>query len=134
AAWRALWHGSPARPFHPLRLLALLASLALVLSAAIGAAIARRRAAAGPAASADGAGAGESLRPYAVSALVAVIADVGLLALTSKQVFAHYVTPALPFVFFLFAAGARAACWTTAPPPGARRPTVRRASISASWA
>ena len=26
AAWHALWHGSPARPFHPLRLLALLAS------------------------------------------------------------------------------------------------------------
>ena len=44
-----------------------------------------------------------------MSALVAVVADVGLLALTSKQVFAHYVTPALPFVFLLFAAGARAA-------------------------
>jgi hypothetical protein len=112
AAWQALWHGSPARPFHPLRLLALLASLALVAiaaTAAIRAALAGRPrvdAASGvPARSA----AGESLWPYALSALVAVVADVGLLALTSKQVFAHYVTPTLPFVFLLFAAGARAA-------------------------
>ena len=37
------------------------------------------------------------------------MADVGLLAVTSKQVFAHYVTPTLPFVFVVFAAGARAA-------------------------
>ena len=51
----------------------------------------------------------QPLRPYAISALVAVTANVGLLALTSKQVFAHYVTPSLPFVFLLFAAGARAA-------------------------
>jgi hypothetical protein len=49
------------------------------------------------------------LRPFAVAALVAVLADVALLAVTSKQVFAHYVTPTLPFVFVLFAAGARAA-------------------------
>ena len=115
AAWQALWHGSPARPFHPLRLMALLASLALVAlaaAAAIRAALGRRHgpdaanAAAPPPAATV---AGESLRPYALSALVAVVADVGLLALTSKQVFAHYVTPALPFVFLLFAAGARAA-------------------------
>jgi hypothetical protein len=106
AAWHALWSGSPARPFHPLRLLALLASLALVLVAAaatIRAAFAPRHRADAPAAD------GESLRPYAASALVAVAANVGLLALTSKQVFAHYVTPSLPFVFMLFAAGARAA-------------------------
>ena len=115
AAWQALWHGSPARPFHPLRLLALVASLALVAiaaTAAIAEALGRRahrndggRANGAPASAAPG----ESLRPYALSALVAVVADVGLLALTSKQVFAHYVTPALPFVFLLFAAGARAA-------------------------
>ena len=37
------------------------------------------------------------------------MANVGLLAVTSKQVFAHYVTPTLPFVFVVFAAGARAA-------------------------
>jgi hypothetical protein len=110
AAWHALWSGSPARPFHPLRLLALLASLALVLLAAAvttHAALTRRHARA--AAAAPPPTGGESLRPFAWSALVAVVADVGLLALTSKQVFAHYVTPALPFVFFLFAAGARAA-------------------------
>ena len=35
AAWHALWHGSPARPFHPLRLLALLASGVLLLLAAV---------------------------------------------------------------------------------------------------
>ena len=45
AAWRALWHGSPPRPFHPLRLLALIASGLLVLlaaAAAVRAALARR--------------------------------------------------------------------------------------------
>jgi hypothetical protein len=111
AAWHALWHGSPARPFHPLRLLALIASgLLLLLAAAvtIRAAVARR----GQGATTDaarGADRRESLRPFAVAALVAVVADVGLLALTSKQVFAHYVTPTLPFVFVIFAAGARAA-------------------------
>jgi hypothetical protein len=112
AAWRALWHGSPARPFHPLRLLALLASIALPLLAAaasVRAALARRRrqtAAAGAPGPAD---AGGSLRPFALAAIVAVVANVALLAVTSKQVFAHYVTPTLPFVFLLFAAGARAA-------------------------
>lgn len=111
AAWHALWHGSPARPFHPLRLLALLASgalLVLALAATIRAAFARRPAASAAAAP-DGAPEPESLRPFAVAALVAVVADVALLALTSKQVFAHYVTPTLPFVFVVFAAGARAA-------------------------
>jgi hypothetical protein len=109
AAWRALWHGSPARPFHPLRLVALLASLALVAAAAaasIRGALARRHAVDANAGS--GPAAAASLRPFALSALIAVVADVGLLALTSKQVFAHYVTPTLPFVFMLFAAGARA--------------------------
>jgi hypothetical protein len=115
AAWHALWHGSPARPFHPLRLLALIASgalLALAGVATIGAALARRRT---PTAAAPASDAAvdtvrpESLRPFALAALVAVVADVGLLALTSKQVFAHYVTPTLPFVFVVFAAGARAA-------------------------
>jgi len=114
AAWRALWHGSPARPFHPLRLVALLASGALVLlcaALAVGAAL-RRRAPIASHVPAAGAADGEptpSLRPYAWSALVAIAADVALLAATSKQVFAHYVTPTLPFVFLLFAAGARAA-------------------------
>ena len=38
-----------------------------------------------------------------------MVADAALLGVTGKQVFAHYVTPALPFVFVVFAAGARAA-------------------------
>lgn len=120
AAWQALWHGSPPRPFHPLRLLALIASgllLLLAAAAAVRAALSRRdhssivnptRANGGAPAprASDG---GQSLRPFAIAALVAVVADVGLLAVTSKQVFAHYVTPTLPFVFVVFAAGARAA-------------------------
>jgi Dolichyl-phosphate-mannose-protein mannosyltransferase len=109
AAWHALWYGSPARPFHPLRLVALLASgglLVLSLGAAVRAALARR----GEAGAADVPAAPErpSLRPFALAALLAVVGDVVLLALTSKQVFAHYVTPTLPFVFVVFAAGARA--------------------------
>jgi hypothetical protein len=123
AAWRALWHGSPPRPFHPLRLLALIASgllLSLAAAAAVRAALARRGQASnvGPTDAPDPTAAataprapdgGPSLRPFALAALVAVVANVALLAVTSKQVFAHYVTPTLPFVFFVFAAGARAA-------------------------
>jgi hypothetical protein len=112
AAWRALWQGSPARPFHPLRLLALIASivlLALAAGAGLRAALVRRRQAAPAAVRRAADDSGGSLRPFAVAALVAVVANVGLLAVTSKQVFAHYVTPTLPFVFFVFAAGARAA-------------------------
>jgi hypothetical protein len=113
AAWQALWHGSPARPFHPLRLLALIASGALLLlaaAAALRAAIAGRRAGGAPVADRAPRPPGDpaSLRPFAIAALVAVVADVALLALTSKQVFAHYVTPTLPFLFVVFAAGARA--------------------------
>jgi hypothetical protein len=115
AAWHALWYGSPARPFHPLRLLALLASLALPLLAAIAAIRgARARKRDGGATNTDAAAnavdpaAHASLRPFALAALVGVVANLGLLAVTSKLVFAHYVTPALPFVFLLFAAGARA--------------------------
>jgi hypothetical protein len=109
AAWHALWHGSSARPFHPLRLVALIASGALLGLAAVTtlwAALARYRA---PRAAASVvAGTRESLRPFAVAAVVAVVADTALLALTGKQVFGHYVAPAMPFVFVLFAAGARA--------------------------
>ena len=107
AAWHALWYGSAARSFHPLRLIALIASGALVvLSAvlAIRAAVTRPQ----PADAPDEADAEPSLRPFAIAAAVAVVADIGLLAVTSKLVFAHYVTPTLPFVFLLFAAGARA--------------------------
>jgi hypothetical protein len=102
AAWHALWSGSEARPFHPLRLAALLASLALVvLSASLVV-----RGAGQP-------GAGGRRRPvlgaFAAAALVAVVSDALLLGLTRKRIFAHYVTPALPFVFVLFAAAAQRA-------------------------
>jgi hypothetical protein len=143
AAWHALWHGSPARPFNLLRLAALISSgalLALSLVFTVRAARSGRGQAAEtgapdpfdpvgrgegggphpppPEPSRDGTRRAElagsprdrpSLRPFAYAALVAVVADVALLALTSKQVFAHYVTPTLPFVFVIFAAGARAA-------------------------
>jgi len=106
AAWRALWHGSPARPFNVLRLGALIASVALLalsLVFTVRGALSRRGQKAD-----TGAPDRPSLRPFAYAALVAIVADVALLALTSKQVFAHYVTPTLPFVFVVFAAGARA--------------------------
>jgi hypothetical protein len=108
AAWHALWYGSAARPFHPLRLAALLASgvlLLLVAARITYAAVAGRRGNGARSPRQDGTPVGA----FAVSALVAIVADVALLALTGKQVFAHYVTPVLPFVFVIFAAGARAA-------------------------
>jgi hypothetical protein len=99
AAWRALWLGSPARPFHPLRLAALLASIALLLAALIVAArsgIARWR---------QGSKGGwkTAFDAFALSAIVAVAADTLLLGVTNKQVFGHYVAPVLPFIFVVYA-------------------------------
>ena len=102
AAWRALWLGSEARPFHPLRLAALLASLALVTACIViaGRDIWRRRA---------GGRWRDALGPYTMAALVAVAADMLFLGITRKKIFAHYITPVLPFVFVLYAAAARRA-------------------------
>jgi hypothetical protein len=102
AAWRALWLGSEARPFHPLRLAALLASLALVIASIViaGREIWRRRA---------GGRWRSAFGPYTMAALVAVAADMLFLGITRKKIFAHYITPTLPFVFMLYAAAARRA-------------------------
>src|SRR5262245_2132130 len=68
AAWHALWYGSPARPFHPLRLLALIASGALLglgVAATIRAAVVARGK--NPVADAPGQNSrAGSLRPFAV--------------------------------------------------------------------
>lgn len=113
AAWHALWHGSDARPFHPLRLLALLASLALVALCAFlaGREIWRRRRRLHNDRN-DETAVGcwrRAIGPYTAAALLAVIGDALLLGATRKRIFAHYVTPTLPFIFMLFAAGARRA-------------------------
>jgi hypothetical protein len=102
AAWHALWHGSEARPFHPLRLAVLLASGLLVLLAAATAvreAIARARAN----------GARAALGPFGWCAIFAVVGTLLLLGVTRKQIFPHYLALALPFVFVLFAPLGRAA-------------------------
>jgi len=102
AAWRALWFGSEARPFHPLRLATLLASIALLVAsvAIAGREIWRRR---------SGTSWRAALGPFTMAALIAIAADSLFLGITRKRVFAHYVTPTLPFIFILYAAAARPA-------------------------
>jgi hypothetical protein len=105
AAWRALWSGSPARPFHLLRLLALLVSGAmLLLAAGVAAAAAVRRGLRN--------GWRSALGPFGSSALLALALDVALLAGTHQRVFAHYVVAVLPFIFVLYAALGRRALRT----------------------
>ncbi len=102
AAWHALWFGSAARPFHPLRLVALLASgllLLLAIIVAVRAAVHRARARAPGRASMFGA-----LGPFGCGALLAIALDLLFLAVTRKQVFAHYVSLTIPFVFVIYAA------------------------------
>ena len=99
AAWHALWYGSAARPFHPLRLAALLASGGLLLLA-IGVAA---REAVGRARAASGRGISGLLGPFGWSAVLVVALDLAFLALTRKQVFAHYVSLTIPFVFVIYA-------------------------------
>src|SRR5947199_738749 len=82
AAWRALWSGSPARPFHPLRLIALLASIGLLLlalAAGVRAAVRRGREHGWRAA----------FGPFAAAGLLAVVLDLAFLGLARKQIFAH---------------------------------------------
>jgi hypothetical protein len=115
AAWHALWYGSEARPFHPLRVAALLASGLLVLVAAATAvreAIARARAG----------GARAALGPFGWCAIFAVVGTLLLLGVTRKQIFPHYVALALPFVFVLFAPLGRAAFGAAGPAGAMTRP------------
>ena len=99
AAWHALWYGSPARPFHPLRLAALLASgglLGLAIGVATRNAVRRARGSSGRALTGF-------LGPFGWSAVLVVALDLAFLALTGKQVFAHYVSLTIPFVFVIYA-------------------------------
>ena len=87
---RALVDGSAARPFHPLRLLALLCSVALAL-VAVGtvlrnAVVARR------------------VGPFGLAFLAALVVNTALMGLAAKQVFGHYVTNLFPFVVVAWAA------------------------------
>lgn len=99
ACLKAALLGSPPRPFHPLRLLALASSVALA-SAAMASALRRH----------DDDTARASIRTALMVAFTAgLAANLLLLGAAGKQVFGHYVTNLLPFVFWVFAAfGARA--------------------------
>lgn len=106
AAWRALWHGSPARPFHPLRLVALVASLALLAAGVL--VVCRRLMRRRPAGAEPAADRRARVGPFGWSALIAVCADALLLAAAGRRVFAHYVIAVFPFVFVIYAALAQA--------------------------
>jgi hypothetical protein len=91
--WHVLWHGSPARPFHLLRALALVASAMLAAAGVIVAVVDARR--------------HRWVGILASAFVVALIANTLLMALTAKQVFGHYVTNLFPFVVVVWAAGLR---------------------------
>lgn len=91
--------GSPPRPFHPLRLVALASS---VLLAALAIASAPRR-------PRDGEAQGSTRTALMLAFVAGLVANLLLLGAAGKQVFGHYVTNLLPFVFWSYAAlGARA--------------------------
>lgn len=99
ACLKATFLGSPPRPHHPLRVLAFASSLALA-GIAIASALRRQR---GP----EGTVAPRS--PLVVAFVAGLVANLLLLGAAGKQVFGHYVTNLLPFVFWVYAAyGARA--------------------------
>jgi hypothetical protein len=104
--------GTPPRPLHPLRLFALLVSIGLALAAvAEWARLAWRdwsRRVAPPAVSPWSAvlrRAGDALdaAPFACAFLVALAANMALIAATGKAAFGHYVTNLMPFVFVAYA-------------------------------
>lgn len=78
-AWKTAFAGSEIRPFHPLRLAALLASIGLAAAAWL--ALLRREGA---------------LRHAALAAIATAMV---LLLLTRKPYYPHYFQPALPFLF-----------------------------------
>lgn len=98
ACIKAAVFGSPPRPFHLLRLVALGASILLAATALIvaardaGAAWRRER----------------RVPLFALAFLAALAGNMALLGLSGKQVFGHYVTNLFPFVFVAYAALGRA--------------------------
>lgn len=96
ACLKAVALGSPPRPFHPLRTFAMGASLLLALLAVASALWPR------------GADTPGKNRFFAVAFLAGLLANLLLLGAAGKQVFGHYVTNLMPFVFPVYAAfGAR---------------------------
>ncbi|MDP2345330.1 MAG: glycosyltransferase family 39 protein [Deltaproteobacteria bacterium] len=87
---KALWLGSPARPFHVLRFAALLVSVLLAL-AALGTvlrnALQQRR-----------------VGTFGLAFVAALVVNTALMGLAAKQVFGHYVTNLFPFVIVVWAA------------------------------
>ena len=97
AALKAAWLGSPPRPFHLLRVVALGSSLLLAATAIATSITARVH------------GAASSRSPFLLAFAAGLAANLLLLGASGKQVFGHYVTNLMPFVFPLYAAfGARA--------------------------
>ena len=80
----ALFTGTPPRPFHPLRVFALSASLLLMLVVVTGAFVRAVRA--------------RRLGPFGAAFVAALLANVLLMGVAAKQVFGHYVTNTYPFV------------------------------------
>ena len=85
ACLKAAWIGTPPRPHHPLRVLALTATLVL---AAIAFWHSRRA----------------WRSPWLLAFGAALVVNMALLGLAGKQVFGHYVTNLFPFVFVAYAA------------------------------
>ncbi len=105
--------GTPPRPFHPLRLLALLVSIALALAAVAvltHAAWRAWRASTVPAHTsawrAAFARTADTLvaAPFAGAFIAALAANTALIAVTGKPVVGHYVSNLMPFAFIAFAA------------------------------
>lgn len=89
ACLKGAWAGTPPRPFHPLRVVALASSIALALGALWRARHGWRSI-------------------WALAFLAALVVNMALLGLAGKQVFGHYVTNLFPFVFVSFASLGRA--------------------------
>ncbi len=87
---RALIDGTPARPFHPLRSMALACSLAL---AAVAVVVVVNRAVRD-----------RAIGPFGLAFLAALVVNTALMGLAAKQVFGHYVTNLYPFVVVAWAA------------------------------
>jgi hypothetical protein len=87
---RALFQGTPARPFHVARFAALVASVALAISAVAGVVHESWRT--------------RRIGPLGRAFVAALVVNTLLMAATAKQVFGHYVTCLYPFVIVAWAA------------------------------